>query len=58
MDFCRYQVKEEVASMSVELAVVPDTQSKCKDDNPYEEYMWMGEEEYEFEQDVSFNSNY
>ena len=42
--------------MSVELAVAPNTQSKSKDDNPYEEYMWMGEEEYEFEQDVSSHS--
>lgn len=39
--------------MSVELAVAPDSQqNKPKDDNPYEDYMWMGEEELEFEQDV------
>lgn len=38
--------------MSVHLAVVPDSQNKVKDDNPYEDYMWMGEEELEFEQDV------
>ncbi|XP_063964028.1 uncharacterized protein LOC129272286 [Lytechinus pictus] len=38
--------------MSVDLAVASDPQNKAKDDNPYADYMWMGEEEQEFEQDV------
>ncbi|XP_071506473.1 uncharacterized protein [Diadema antillarum] len=38
--------------MSVELALVTESQSNPKDENPYADYMWMGEEENEFDLDV------
>ncbi|XP_072177529.1 uncharacterized protein [Diadema setosum] len=44
--------KREDVKMSVELAVVTESQSNPKDENPYADYMWMGEEENEFDLDV------
>ncbi|XP_071506472.1 uncharacterized protein [Diadema antillarum] len=44
--------QREDVKMSVELALVTESQSNPKDENPYADYMWMGEEENEFDLDV------